>query len=338
MTKSATPGVGLDLPKQRRWLVTGAAGFIGSNLIEALLAAGQDVIGLDNFSTGHRRNLDRVQARTGDGFSRFRLIEGDIRDPEICATACAGVNVVLHHAALASVPLSMEQPLLAHAVNVTGTVNLLDAARQAGVRRFVYASSSAVYGDCADMPQREDRTGNPLSPYAATKAINEVDGALYTAAYGLGCVGLRYFNVYGPRQDPNGAYAAVIPRWIEAAVAGRPVTINGSGAISRDFCFIDDVVRANVAAALGPEQLGGKVFNIATGSSVTLDELLAAIRDAAASEGIDYAVEPVTGPPRPGDIIDSAADTALAARELGFEAQCRLSDGIRETFRYFRGH
>jgi UDP-N-acetylglucosamine 4-epimerase len=243
-----------------RWLVTGAAGFIGSNLVEALLRAGQQVVGLDNFSTGHRRNLDELKRLVPAEYrSQFQMIEGDIRDRDACAAAVDGVEYVLHQAALGSVPRSLADPLTSHDVNVTGFLNMLDAARQSRVRRFIYAASSSTYGDSPDLPKREDRIGAPLSPYAATKHADEIYAAVYARSYGFKATGLRYFNVFGARQDPKGAYAAVIPKWTAAMIQQTPVTINGDGQTSRDFCYVANAVQANIRAVLAPEDAQGEV-------------------------------------------------------------------------------
>ena len=321
----------------RRWLVTGCAGFIGSSLVEALLANDQEVVGIDDFSSGMPSNLAQVENKVGERrFRAFRFIEGDVRDAGACENACGGVEFVLHHAAIASVPLSMEQPLHVHDVNVTGTLMMLQAARQAGVRRFVYASSSAVYGDCANDPQVEDAIGSPLSPYGATKRMNEIYGRLHAAIFGLETIGLRYFNIYGPRQDPSGAYSAVIPKWIASMIADQPVTINGSNEISRDFCFIEDVVQANILAALTGNGVAGEVFNIASGEQVTLDELFEAIRRTLSEAGQHYPHSPVMGPYRPGDIARSSADIGKARAGLGFERTHELARGLAATIAYFR--
>lgn len=325
------------ISEPRRWLVTGCAGFIGSSLVEALLANGQTVVGLDDFSSGNPGNLAQVERKVGARkFRAFRLIEGDIRDAEACESACDGVEFVLHHAAIASVPLSLEQPLHVHDVNVTGTLMLLEAARRSGVKRFVYASSSAVYGDCANELQIEGVIGNPLSPYAATKRINEIYGRLHADIYGPGTVGLRYFNIYGPRQDPNGPYSAVIPLWVASMIGDRPVTINGSAEISRDFCFIKDVVQANILAALTENAVSGEVFNIASGKPVTLRELFEAIQVALRDAGHDYQRSPVMGPARPGDITKSSADIEKARAELGFKPTHDLAQGLVATIDHVR--
>ena len=259
----------------KTWLVTGVAGFIGSNLLEALLKLDQRVVGLDNFSTGKHKNLEQVKALVSPAqWARFRFLEGDIGDLAACQRACAGVDFVLHQAALGSVPLSMKDPLGSHRSNVTGFLNMLLAARDAKVKRFVYASSSAIYGDDPGLPKVEEKMGKPLSPYAATKAINEVYATAFALAYGLPSIGLRYFNVFGPRQDPEGAYAAVIPLWIAALLRRQPVFINGDGETSRDFCFVANVVQANLlAATTANAEAVNQAYNVALGQRTTLNEL-----------------------------------------------------------------
>lgn len=316
--------------ENRHWLVTGAAGFIGSHLLEALLAAGQRVTGLDNFSTGYRHNIEQaLDAAGGDARSRFRFFEGSITDPALCRSACKGVDFVLHQAALASVPLSMERPLEFSAVNTEGFVNILEAARAEGVRRVVYASSSAVYGDDPRLPKEEDQPGLCLSPYALTKAVNELYAELWTRTYGLETVGLRYFNVFGPRQDPNGAYAAVIPRWIDAVGNGRSVEIYGDGGASRDFCSIRNVVLANLLAATAAEA-PGHVFNIACGVRTTLGELLEMI---CAVFAAGRSVSVLHRPPRPGDVLHSLASIERAEKILGYVPRLTLEEGLREMSR-----
>ena len=316
---------------QHRWLVTGAAGFIGSHLVERLLREGQQVVGLDNFSTGHRRNLDGVRARVGaDAWRRLEFIEGDIRDMALCQRAMQGVDLVLHQAALGSVPRSLERPLDSFASNVEGFVKLLEAARQAGAKRFVYASSSSVYGDSPVLPKREDQTGEPLSPYAATKAADELFAAVFARSYGLSCVGLRYFNVFGPRQDPEGAYAAVIPRWVQALRTGQAVWINGDGETSRDFCYVDNAVQANLRAALTPGLPSPHlVFNVAVGERTTLLQLFALLRDGLAARGVDCAqVQASHRDFRPGDVTHSLADITRAAELIGYSPTHTLEQGI----------
>ncbi len=315
--------------ERRRWLVTGAAGFIGSHLVEALLSAGQEVVGLDDLSTGYRRNLDLALAGAGEGAdARFRFIEGSIADPGVCQTACEGVDFVLHQAALASVPLSMERPLDFSAVNTEGFVNVLEGARAQGVRRVVYASSSAVYGDDPRMPKTEEMPGLCLSPYALTKAVNELYAELWTRVYGLETVGLRYFNVFGPRQDPGGAYAAVISRWSDAVQNGKTVTVYGDGGATRDFCSVRNVVLANLlAATTASPEAPGRVFNIACGAKTTLGELLDKLRRIF-SRGAD--IPERHEPTRPGDILHSLASIERAEKVLGYVPRISLEEGLRE--------
>lgn len=319
--------------QSHRWLVTGAAGFIGSNLVEALLRLGQQVTGLDSFVTGHRHNLDEVRALVGeDAWQRFRFVEGDINDAAAVRDALDGCSLVLHQAALGSVPRSIADPLPTHEANVNGFARLIEWSRQHGIRRFVYASSSSVYGDSPELPKVEARTGNPLSPYAAGKAINEQIGAVYARCYGMTTVGLRYFNVFGPRQDPEGAYAAVIPKWTAALLRGDQVTINGDGETSRDFCFVNNAVQANLLGALADLPAGQQqVFNIAVGDQTTLNQLHDAIvvelrNDLPAGAA---APTPNHGPFRAGDIRHSLADTTRARELLGYAPAFRIADGLR---------
>lgn len=318
------------LSSRQRWLVTGAAGFIGSNLVEALLDCGQEVVGLDNFSTGHRRNLDGFAAA-----GAFELVEADIRDRDACVAAVEGVDIVLHQAALGSVPRSMEDPLASHDSNVTGFINLLEAARRAGAGRFIYAASSSTYGDHEALPKREDVTGNPLSPYAATKLIDEIYAGVWARAYGYRATGLRYFNVFGPRQDPDGAYAAVIPRWVAAMVRGEPITINGDGETSRDFCFVANAVQANVLAALAGSEAQGEVYNVAVGGRTSLSQLYAMIRDGLEQHQVHYALEPVYGPFRAGDVRHSEADIGKAAVRLGYVPTHDVAAGLERALPYY---
>jgi UDP-N-acetylglucosamine 4-epimerase len=323
----------------RRWLVTGAAGFIGSNLLQGLLELGQHVVGLDNFSAGHRRNLDEVQRSVSPGqWSRFHFLEGDICDLESCRRACAGIDFVLHQAALGSVPRSMADPVAAHHNNVTGFMQLLFAAREAEVRRFVYASSSAVYGDDEGVPKIEHRTGRPLSPYAATKAANELYAQAFAAAYGFASIGLRYFNVFGPRQDPAGAYAAVIPRWMFALLQRQPIHINGDGETSRDFCYVENVVQANLLAAIATEsEAVNQVYNIAVGERTTLHELLRTIqKHLPPPDGPAFEPEIVYGEFRPGDVRDSQADIGKARRLLGYLPTHHLERGLAQAMAWYR--
>jgi UDP-N-acetylglucosamine 4-epimerase len=317
-----------------RWLVTGAAGFIGSHLLEQLLKAGQHVVGLDNFATGKQSNLDDAVAKAGQGAAgRFSFIEGDITSLETCQRACAGVDFVLHQAALGSVPRSIKDPLASHRSNVDGFANMLVAARDAKVKRFVYASSSSVYGDDPTLPKVEARMGRVLSPYAATKLVNEIYASVFERTYGLQTVGLRYFNVFGPRQDPNGPYAAVIPRWMASLYAGEAPELNGDGTTSRDFCFVLNAVQANLRGALaqGPE-VSDTVYNVAVGDRTSLTELYALIRERVAKTRPDVKdLAPRHQPFRPGDIKDSQADTTRARERLGYAPTHTIAQGLELT-------
>lgn len=322
----------------RRWLVTGAAGFIGSHLVEQLLRLGQDVVGLDNFSTGHRRNVDEVRDLVGEELAaRYRFVEGDICDLETCRAVCQGVDLVLHQAALGSVPRSIVDPIASHQSNVDGFINMLIAARDAGVRRFVYASSSSVYGDEPTLPKREGREGKVLSPYAATKLVNEIYARIFQDTYGLECIGLRYFNVFGPRQDPNGPYAAVMPRWMAALVEGRPCEIFGDGETSRDFCFVANAVQANLLAATVEDPAAtNQVYNVACADRTTLNELFVLIRERVARAVPAAATaEPIYAPPRKGDIRHSLADIEKAIRLLGYEPTHRVAEGLDVTVGWY---
>jgi UDP-N-acetylglucosamine 4-epimerase len=323
----------------RAWLVTGAAGFIGSHLVEELLSLGQRVRGLDDFSTGHAENLDDIETRVGaDAFSRFDFVEGDIRDTAICEKACTGGPLVLHQAALGSVPRSIADPKTSFEANVDGFVNLLEAARLAGTTRFVYASSSSVYGDHPGLPKVEEEIGQPLSPYAATKRIDEVWADTYFRAYELEVVGLRYFNVVGPRQDPHGPYAAVIPRWIEALCTGTQVKIFGDGETSRDFCPVANAVQANVLSAVAPKEACGRSFNVALGGRTNLNELFGLIRDGLASLGLDCGgAEAQHEDFRPGDVRHSLADLSAAKELLGYEPLVDFPQGIQLTLEWYVG-
>lgn len=322
----------------RKWLVTGVAGFIGSNLLETLLELDQSVVGLDNFLTGRYENLEQVKRSVGSArWGRFRLIEGDIEDLRTCATASKGVDFVLHHAALGSVPGSIENPLRAHASNVNGFLNILLACRDNGIKRLVYASSSAVYGDGAAIPNMEHCTGTPLSPYAASKAVNELYAAAFARCYGLGSIGLRYFNVFGPRQDPNGAYAAVIPKWISALVNNEPVYINGDGETTRDFCYVANVVQANLLAATtqDPEAVD-QVYNVAVGVSSTLNELFRQMKGHLVPHFHHLRdVQAVYRDFRPGDIQHSVADITKARALLGYQPSHGLTKGLGEALPWY---
>jgi len=322
----------------RRWLVTGVAGFIGSNLLEALLRLDQSVVGLDNFATGHRRNLGEVE-RSVDAkcWKRFHFIEGDIRDMQACREAVAGVDVVLHQAALGSVPRSVADPITSNDVNVGGFLNMMVAARDASVSRFIYAASSSTYGDDPHLPKREERIGRPLSPYAVTKGVNETYAEVFARTYGFRATGLRYFNVFGPRQDPDGAYAAVIPRWAAAMIRNQEVTINGDGETSRDFCYIANAVQANLLAALAPDLVQGQIFNVAVNGRTSLNTVFAKLREALRTVGIRYDREPIHADFRPGDVRHSQADITKAERLLGYAPTHRIEAGLVETARWARG-
>jgi len=320
----------------QRWLVTGAAGFIGSNLVERLLRLGQEVVALDNLLTGYRHNVDDAVASSGAPADRCRFMVVDAADREACAEACEGVDVVLHQAALGSVPRSIVEPLATHASNVEGFISVLDAARAAGVKRFVFASSSSVYGDAPELPKSEERVGKPLSPYAATKRINELYADVYHRTYDIECVGLRYFNVFGRRQDPEGAYAAVMPKWISQMLAGGPCQIFGDGETSRDFCYIDNVVQANLLAATAPAEAMGTLYNIAYGDRTTLNELFAMIRDGLAPNHPEIAgLQPTYEDFRPGDIRHSLADTTRARERLGYEPTHTVQQGLEEALDWY---
>jgi UDP-N-acetylglucosamine/UDP-N-acetylgalactosamine 4-epimerase len=318
------------------WLVTGAAGFIGSNLVEALLKAGQNVRALDNFATGHRSNFDSVRKLVGEElWARFTFIEGDIRNLETCKTAVAGVSYVLHQAGLGSVPRSLANPIATNEVNVAGFLNMLESARLAGVKGFVYAASSSTYGDETTLPKQEDRIGNPLSPYAVTKLINELYAKVYLRCYGFRATGLRYFNVFGPRQDPNGAYAAVIPKWAAAMIGDQELAINGDGETSRDFCFVQNAVQANIKAALAPIEAQGEVYNVAAGERTTLNALFNMIQTALATRQIHYSKLPRYDTFRAGDVRHRLADISKATQRLGYLPTHTVAQGIQEALPWY---
>ena len=323
----------------RHWLITGVAGFIGSNLLEALLLQEQTVTGLDNFATGYQHNLDEVRSRvSAEQWARFRFIEGDITSLATCHDACRGADYVLHQAALGSVPRSLADPIATNHANVTGFLNMLVAARDAGVQSFVYAASSSTYGDHPGLPKVEDVIGQPLSPYAVTKYVNELYADVFARAYGFTTIGLRYFNVFGKRQDPDGAYAAVIPRWTAAMIAGKPVQINGDGETSRDFCFVDNAVQANLLAARTTDPAArNQVYNVAVGDRTTLNELFAALRDTLATQGVNYTLEPEYRDFRPGDVRHSQADIGKAHSLLGYAPGYTVRQGLAEAMPWYIG-
>ncbi|MEZ5571789.1 MAG: SDR family oxidoreductase [Halioglobus sp.] len=328
------------LQQPRKWLVTGAAGFIGSHLVERLLTLGQEVIGLDNFATGFAANLEAVRVNVGPhNWSRMEFLEADICDPKACEQATRGVQYVLHQAALGSVPRSIADPLQTNRANVEGFLNVLIAARNAKVKRFVYAASSSTYGDHPGLPKVEELIGKPLSPYAVTKYVNELYADVFSRTYDMDCIGLRYFNVFGPRQDPQGAYAAVIPRWFEQLCKGVPPQINGDGETSRDFCFIDNTVQANLLAATSENpQSSNKVYNVAVGARTTLNELFRAIRSLLSQRDAAIAqIEPVYADFREGDVRHSQADISRASKLLGYQPSHSVDQGLAATSEWFWG-
>ena len=323
----------------RTWLITGVAGFIGSNLLETLLKFDQRVVGLDNFATGHQRNLDEVRTIVSPlQWANFSFINGDIRTLADCRTACFEVDYVLHQAALGSVPRSLADPIATNATNITGFLNLLTAARDAKVKSFTYAASSSTYGDHPGLPKVEEIIGKPLSPYAVTKYVNELYADVFARCYGFNTIGLRYFNVFGPRQDPNGAYAAVIPKWTSALLQGDTVHINGDGETSRDFCFIANAVQANLLAAtvISPEAKN-HVYNVAVGDRTTLNSLFVLLRSNLAAHGISTNVQPVYRDFRAGDVRHSLADIGKAQHLLSYFPTHRLAEGIAQAMPWYAG-
>src|SRR6266487_2428992 len=324
---------------RKLWLVTGVAGFIGSNLLEALLKSDQRVRGFDNFSTGHSRNLQDVREKVGaERWQNFRMIEADICDWGACVDACTQVDYVLHQAALGSVPRSISNPIATNQSNVDGFVNMLCAAKEAGVKRFVFASSSSVYGDSPILPKVEEQIGNGLSPYAISKRANELYADVFSRCYGMQTIGLRYFNVFGPRQDPDGPYAAVIPKWIAAMIQGEPVLINGDGETSRDFCYVANVVQANLLAATAQEpEAINQVYNVAVCARTTLNQLFDLLR----SKLLPFAphlksCRPLYQGFRPGDVRHSEADISKASRLLGYAPSHTIDQGLSEALDWYR--
>lgn len=318
------------LQSPKVWLITGVAGFIGSNLLETLLKLNQRVIGLDNFATGYQKNLDEVKGAVSDEqWHQFDFVEGDIRDFETCQKVCQGVDYVLHQAALGSVPRSINDPITTNAVNISGFLNMLTAARDAQVKSFTYAASSSTYGDHPGLPKVEDRIGKPLSPYAVTKYVNELYADVFAKTYGFKTIGLRYFNVFGKRQDPDGAYAAVIPKWTAAMIANEEVFINGDGETSRDFCFIENTVQANILAATTDDEVAkNQVYNVAVGDRTTLNLLFEAIKRSLAENGVNYDKTPTYRDFRSGDVRHSQADISKISTLLGYQPMYRIAQGI----------
>ncbi len=321
-----------EILSKKRILVTGGAGFIGSSLCEYFLENDNEVICLDNFLTGHRKNIGPFLSN-----KNFKLIEGDIRDLEICRKATEAVDYVFHEAALGSVPRSIEDPARTNDINVNGTLNMLIASRDAKVKRFVYASSSSVYGDSKKLPKLEEEIGEPLSPYAVTKLVKEKYGKVFADIYGLQVTGLRYFNVFGRRQDPKGAYAAVIPKWVEQMIRHERPVINGDGNYSRDFTYVDNVLHANERAAISPAQAGGaSVYNVAFGGNISLNELFIALRDNLSKFDPQIAkIEPVYGPERPGDIPHSMASIEKARREIAYNPRFDARKGFEKACEWY---
>ena len=322
----------------KTWLVTGVAGFIGSNLLETLLKLDQRVLGLDNFATGYQHNLDEVQSLvTPVQWANFNFIQGDIRNLHDCQRACQGVDFVLHQAALGSVPRSLADPITTNSANITGFLNMLVAARDAQVKSFTYAASSSTYGDHSALPKVEDHIGKPLSPYAVTKYVNELYADVFSKSYGFHTIGLRYFNVFGPRQNPNGAYAAVIPKWVSSLLKGETVFINGDGETSRDFSFIQNAIQANLLAATASHAALNQVYNMAVGDRNTLKQLFGLIRDNLVPHGVSPTVEPEYRDFRPGDVRHSLADIVKAQRLLGYAPTYRLAEGIAQAVTWYLG-
>jgi UDP-N-acetylglucosamine 4-epimerase len=326
-----------ELPRSpKSWLVTGVAGFIGSNLLEALLRLNQRVVGLDNFATGYQHNLDEVRSLVSvEQWAKFRFIEGDIRDLPDCQSACKGVDYVLHQAALGSVPRSLADPINTNSVNISGFLNMLVAARDAKVESFTYAASSSTYGDHPALPKLEDNIGKPLSPYAVTKYVNELYAEVFSKCYGFHTIGLRYFNVFGPRQNPSGAYAAVIPKWVSSLLNGEKVYINGDGETSRDFTFIQNAIQANLLAATSSGEARNQIYNMAVGERTTLEQLFYLVRDNLVPFGVLASAEPQYRDFRAGDVRHSLADTSKAQRLLGYQPTHRIADGIHSAIRWY---
>lgn len=320
----------------KTWLVTGCAGFIGSNLLEALLSHGQTVVGLDNFSTGFQHNLDEVQQSVGpNNWARFTFINGDIRDLETCHRACQEIDYVLHQAALGSVPRSISDPLTTNAVNIGGQLNMLVAARDAQVQSFVYAASSSTYGDHPDLPKVEANIGKPLSPYAVTKYVNELYASVFARTYDFETVGLRYFNVFGKRQTPDGAYAAVIPKWIGAMMRDQEVVINGDGLTSRDFCYIENVVQINILAALAQGEARNQVYNVAFNARTDLNQLFDMLKTELARQGLTYQKSAQHADFRAGDVRHSQADISKAQELLGYQPRYAIAQGLAQAMPWY---
>jgi UDP-N-acetylglucosamine 4-epimerase len=321
----------------KKWLVTGVAGFIGSNLLETLLLSNQQVVGLDNFATGYEHNLEEVKNLvSSQQWSNFKFLEGDICDLESCQLACSGVDYVLHQAALGSVPRSVKDPISTNKTNIVGFLNMLVAARDANVQRFVYAASSSTYGDHPGLPKVEDIIGKPLSPYAVTKVVNELYADVFAQTYAFKSIGLRYFNIFGRRQDPNGVYAAVIPKWAASMISNEPIFINGDGQTSRDFCYIENAIQANLLAAVSSEEAAGQIYNVAVGDRTTLNELYEFLKDSL-SKNYPHVqnMQPTYRDFRQGDVRHSLANISKARHLLGYQPAYRIRDGLQESMPWF---
>ena len=322
--------------KPKAWLVTGVAGFIGSNILESLLLLDQNVVGLDNFATGHQFNLDDVKTEVSvKQWQRFQFIEGDICDYATCKRVLGGVDYVLHQAALGSVPRSIASPIHSNAANITGFLNMLQAAKEVDVRSFTYAASSSTYGDHPALPKSEENIGNPLSPYAVTKYVNELYAGVFARTYGFKTIGLRYFNVFGKRQDPAGAYAAVIPKWTSAMIEGEEVFINGDGDTSRDFCFVENAVQMNILAAVANDSAKDKVYNVAVGDRTSLNDLFRALKNALNENQMNVSTEPTDRDFRAGDVRHSQANIDKARELLDYQPKHMISQGMDETMDWY---
>ncbi|WP_300475174.1 NAD-dependent epimerase/dehydratase family protein [uncultured Psychrobacter sp.] len=337
MTATMYKNVRSDLANTpKTWLVTGVAGFIGSNLLETLLLLDQQVVGLDNFATGFQHNLDEVQGIVSpEQWQRFSFIEGDIRNIEDCHTACAGADYVLHQAALGSVPRSIADPIKTNSANIDGFLNMIVAARDAKVASFTYAASSSTYGDHPALPKIEDNIGKPLSPYAVTKYVNELYADVFARTYDFNTIGLRYFNIFGKRQTPDGAYAAVIPKWTAAMIKDEEVFINGDGDTSRDFNFIENAVQANILAAVANKSAKNQVYNVAVGGRTTLNTLFAALKENLENNGVRYTKDPVYRDFREGDVRHSQADISKIQNALGYDPKFNIIDGIKKAMPWY---
>ena len=324
------------LKNPKIWVITGVAGFIGSNLLEFLLKLDQKVVGLDNFSTGHQSNLNEVKILVSEKqWSRFKFVEGNIKDYDLCKEITFNSDYVLHQAALGSVPRSIKDPLETNSVNISGFLNILKASMEANVKNFVYAASSSTYGDSEQLPKKEDIIGNPLSPYAITKYVNELYSQIFAKSYGFKSIGLRYFNVFGRRQDPNGAYAAVIPKWVASMISGESVTINGDGTTSRDFCYVENVVQMNILAALADESLKNNIYNVAVGDRTSLNELFNYLKKSLKANGFSYNKKPIYASFRSGDVMHSQADISKARELLKYNPQYKVEEGLSHAIGWY---